>query len=150
MQVFLNELGPRMIPASRPGSEASLFNFDATSLTLNGATTSSDAFIDAIRRRASKLNLTTELLDALEMRNTARNSDGDVSSDLTSFLASLLGSFLPVFDSTSTDGGGDKKATASIASGRPFKIVEVENPDQVVPLEVKTGYSQVKNLKSVT
>ena len=135
-----------MIPAVRPGFEPALFNFDATSLMLNDST-SSDAFIDAIRRRASKLNLSTELLDALELKNMARNSDGDVSSDLTSFLASLLGSFLPVFDSASSGDGLDKKATASIASGKPFKIVEVENPDQVVPLEVKTGYSQVKTFQ---
>jgi len=135
-----------MQPASLPGYEPTLFNFDAAALALNG-TASSDAFLDAIRSRASKLNLSIQLLDALEMRNSPRNSDGDVSSDLTSFLASLLGSFLPVFDSSTGDVGVgvDKKATASISSGRPFKIVEVENPDQVVPLEVKTGYSQVLN-----
>ncbi len=84
-----------------------------------------------------------ELLNALEShQQTARNSDGDASSDVTSFLTSLLGSFLPVFDSTSINTDGADKKT-SITSGRPYKIVEVENPDQIVPLEVKTGYSQV-------
>ena len=96
------------------------------------------------------MNLSPELLNAIELHHRARNSDGDVSSDVTSFLASLLGSFLPVFDSSTTNANGesvDKKtsssSTTAITSGRPFKIVEVENPDQVVPLEVKTGYSQV-------
>ena len=96
------------------------------------------------------MNLSPELLNAIELHHSARNSDGDVSSDVTSFLASLLGSFLPVFDSSTTTANGesvDKKtsssSTTAITSGRPFKIVEVENPDQVVPLEVKTGYSQV-------
>ena len=94
------------------------------------------------------MNLSPELLNAIELHHSARNSDGDVSSDVTSFLASLLGSFLPVFDSSTTNGESVEKKTSSssttaITSGRPFKIVEVENPDQVVPLEVKTGYSQV-------
>jgi hypothetical protein len=109
---------------SESTTEPTLFNFDAPTLSLN---VTEEEFIDAIRQRAAKLNLSTELLNALEL---PRNSDGDVSSDLTSFLASLLGSFLPVFDAASSE-GVDKKATTSIASGRPFKIVEVENPDQV-------------------
>jgi hypothetical protein len=75
-------------------------------------------------------------------QQTARNSDGDTSSDVTSFLTSLLGSFLPVFDSTSINADGPDKKT----SGRAYKIVEVENPDQIVPLEVKNGYSQVTEM----
>ena len=87
--------------------------------------------------------MSSELLDALEShQQTARNSNGDASGDVTSFLSSLLGSFLPVFDSTSINTDTVDKKT-SITSGRPYKIVEVENPDQIVPLEVKTGYSQV-------
>jgi len=112
---------------SESTTEPMLFNFDAPTLSLN---VTEEEFIDAIRQRAAKLNLSTELLNALELHHSPRNPDGDVSSDLTSFLASLLGSFLPVFDAASSE-GVDKKATTSIASGRPFKIVEVENPDQV-------------------
>lgn len=107
------------------------------------AFTDETKLFEAIRERATKLNLSTELLNALEShQQTARNSDGDASSDVTSFLTSLLGSFLPVFDSTSINADSADKKT-SITSGRPYKIVEVENPDQIVPLEVKTGYSQV-------
>ena len=50
-----------------------------------------------------------------------------------------------MFDSTSINADGADKKT-SITSGRPYKIVEVENPDQTVPLEVKNGYSQVTEM----
>ena len=98
-------------------------------------------FLEVIKERAAKLNLSRELLDALETHHTARKSNSDAvpSSDVTSFLTSLLGTFLPVFDSTSL---GDDGQTAT--SRRPYKIVEVENKDQIVPLEVMTGYSQVR------
>jgi hypothetical protein len=95
------------------------------------------------------LNIPCTLLNALEShQQTARNSDVDASSDVTSFLTSLLGSFLPVFDSTSINADGPDKKT-SITSGRPYKIVEVENPDQIVPLEVKNGYSQVTEMTNL-
>jgi hypothetical protein len=55
---------------------------------------------------------------------------------------------LPVFDSTSINADGPDKKT-SITSGRPYKIVEVENPDQIVPLEVKNGYSQVTEMTNL-
>ena len=100
-----------------------------------------EKFLQVIKDRAAKLNLSTELLNALEQQHSARKSDSEAGNDVTSFLTSLLGSFLPVFDTSAIN--ADKNVDSKIGYRKPYKIVEVENPDQIVPLEVKTGYSQV-------
>ena len=99
--------------------------------------------MEVIKERAAKLNLSTELLNALE-HHSARKSDSDAGNDVTAFLTSLLGSFLPVFDTSAIN--NDKASDSKSSYRKPYKIVEVENPDQIVPLEVKTGYSQVSTL----
>jgi hypothetical protein len=90
-------------------SEVALSDDDAPApalFSVDAAVLNDPDVIAAIRERAAKLNLSPELVKALELRFTGRNSDG-ASGDVTSFLASLLGSFLPVFDAA-TASDGDK------------------------------------------
>jgi len=98
-------------------------------------------FIDNLLRQSRNLNISSELVNILET-HSGRNSDASVA-DVSAFLSSLLGTFLPVFDSASTQNGNGTTVVAKTTTRKPFRIIEIEHPDQIVPLEIKTGYSQV-------
>ena len=137
-KIFFSDLHVRI---KRSTIEDTNVDTNVDTFTEDGYTT--ESFLEVIKERAAKLNLSTELLNALE-HHSARKSDSDAGNDVTAFLTSLLGSFLPVFDTSAIN---NDKPSDNTKNGyrKPYKIVEVENPDQIVPLEVKTGYSQVQD-----